>query len=108
MRSVWQDLRYGLRGLRNNLSFTALAALALALGSGAATTIFSAIQNVLLDPFPYTNAERVVSIMIHDVTNSRPGGRTDVQDREVTSNPSSQRRLGHGPGAAFLLLGASK
>ncbi len=68
-----------LRGLRNQLSFTVLAALALALGSGAATTIFSVIQNVLLDPFPYTNAERVVSIMIHDVTNSRPGGRTAFQ-----------------------------
>lgn len=79
MHSVWQDLRYGLRGLRNQLSFTVLAALALALGSGAATTIFSVIQNVLLDPFPYTNAERVVSIMIHDVTNSRPGGRTAFQ-----------------------------
>ena len=79
MHSVWQDLRYGLRGLRNQPSFTALAALALALGSGAATTIFSVIQNVLLDPFPYTNAERVVSIMIHDMRNSRPGGRTAFQ-----------------------------
>jgi putative ABC transport system permease protein len=79
MPSVWQDFRYGLRGLRNQRSFTALAVLALALGSGAATTIFSVIQNVLLDPFPYTNAERVVSIMIHDVTNSRPGGRTAFQ-----------------------------
>ena len=79
MHSVWQDVRYGLRGLRNQPSFTALAVLALALGSGAATTIFSVIQNVLLDPFPYTNAERVVAIMIHDVTNSRPGGRTAFQ-----------------------------
>src|ERR1700686_2091378 len=79
MHSVWQDFRYGLRGLRNNLSFTALAALALALGSGAATTIFSVIQNVLLDPFPYTNAERVVAITIHDVTNRRGGGRTTFQ-----------------------------
>jgi putative ABC transport system permease protein len=79
MHSLWQDLRYGLRGLRNQPSFTLLAALALALGIGAATTIFSVIQNVLLDPFPYTNAERVVSIMIHDVSNSRPGGRTFFQ-----------------------------
>src|SRR5512133_1437156 len=75
MQGIWQDLRYGLRGLRKQPSFTFLAVLALALGIGAATTIFSAIQNVLLDPFPYTNAERVVQIMIHDVTSSRPGGR---------------------------------
>ena len=60
MTSIWQDFRYGLRGLRNQPGFTCLAVLALALGIGAATTIFSAIQNVLLDPFPYTDADRVV------------------------------------------------
>src|SRR5437867_9975075 len=75
MRGIWQDLRYGLRGLRKQPGFTLLAVVALALGIGASTTIFSVIQNVLLDPFPYTDAERVVQIMIHDVTSSRPGGR---------------------------------
>src|SRR5262249_45390736 len=45
------------------------------LGVGAATTIFSVIQNVLLDPFPYTDAQRVVQFPIHDNSNSRPGGR---------------------------------
>src|SRR5204863_5674429 len=75
MHGIWQDLRYGLRGLRKRPSFTLLAVLALALGIGAATTIFSAIHGVLLDPFPYTNAERVVQVMIHDLTSSRPGGR---------------------------------
>src|SRR5579871_3736258 len=82
MHSVWQDLRYGVRGLCNRPSFTVLAVLALALGIGAATTIFSVIQNVLLDPFPYTDAGRVVSIMIHDVSSSRPGGRTFFQTPE--------------------------
>lgn len=72
---MWQDLRYGLRGLRNQPGFTLLAILALALGIGAATTIFSAIQNVLLDPFPYTDANRVVQVVIHDVTRSGQGGR---------------------------------
>ncbi|HTS24665.1 MAG TPA: ABC transporter permease [Bryobacteraceae bacterium] len=79
MHSLWQDLRYGLRGLRKQPAFSALAILALALGIGAATTIFSVIDNVLLDPFPYTNAERVVTIQIHDVTNSQPGGRSFFQ-----------------------------
>jgi hypothetical protein len=73
---IWQDFRYGLRSLRKQPSFTLLAVVALALGIGAATTIFSAIHGVLLDPFPYTNASRVVQIMIHDVSSSRPGGRT--------------------------------
>jgi putative ABC transport system permease protein len=52
--------------------------LTLALGI-AATTIFSVIQNVLLDPFPYTDAERVAMIQIHDVSSTRPGGRMAFQ-----------------------------
>jgi putative ABC transport system permease protein len=75
MQTLWHDVRYGLRGLRKQPSFSLLAVLALALGIGAATTIFSAIYGVLLNPFPYTDAERVVQVAIHDVTNSRPGGR---------------------------------
>ncbi len=60
-------------------SFTLLAILNLALGIGAATTIFSVIQNVLLDPFPYADARRVAMIQIHDTTSSRPGGRSFFQ-----------------------------
>ena len=82
MHSIWQDLRYGLRGLRNQPAFASLAVVSLALGIGAATTIFSVIQNVLLDPFPYTDAKKVVAIQIHDVSSSRPGGRTFFQTPE--------------------------
>src|SRR5688500_726922 len=76
MQALWQDLRYGLRGLRNRPSFTFLAVLTLALGIGAATTIFSVIYNVMLDPFPYTDAHRVAQIQIRDASSTRPGGRT--------------------------------
>jgi putative ABC transport system permease protein len=79
MQTLWQDLRYGLRLAANAPAFALLAVLTLALGIGAATTIFSVIQNVLLDPFPYTDAHRVAAIQIHDVTNSRPGGRGAFQ-----------------------------
>lgn len=82
MHGLWQDFRYGLRGLGNEPAFTLLAVLALALGIGAATTIFSVIQNVLLDPFPYADANKVVAIHIHDVTRSRPGGRNFFQTPE--------------------------
>ncbi|OLC50654.1 MAG: hypothetical protein AUH43_04415 [Acidobacteria bacterium 13_1_40CM_65_14] len=82
MPTIWADLRYGLRGLRNRPGFTILAVLTLALGIGAATTIFSVIQNVLLDPFPYTDADRVAMIQIHDTSSSRPGGRTAFQTPE--------------------------
>src|SRR6185369_15718937 len=79
MQTIWQDLRYGFRGLANRPSFAMLAVLKLALGIGAAPTIFSVIQNVLLDPFPYADARRVAMVQIRDTTSSRPGGRSFFQ-----------------------------
>ena len=81
---MWQDLRYGFRSIRNQPAFTALAVLTLALGIGAATTIFSVIQNVLLDPFPYRDADRVAAIRIHDV--DQPAA---VRPRRPCRRPSS-------------------
>src|ERR671919_237092 len=74
MQTLWQDVRYAARGLRNRPGFTLLAVLTLALGIGAATTIFSVIYNVMLDPFPYTDAHRVAAIQIRDAASTRPGG----------------------------------
>src|SRR5258708_12647741 len=82
MRRFWMDLCYGVRGLRNQPGFAALAILTLALGIGASTTIFSVIYNVLLDPFPYTDAKRVVAIQIHDLATGRAGGRQYLQTAE--------------------------
>jgi predicted permease len=79
MNAIWRDLRYGLRGLGRRPGFAFLAILTLALGIGAATTIFSVIYNVLLDPFPYTDARRVVTIQIRDINRTGPGGRNFFQ-----------------------------
>src|SRR5262245_13581751 len=82
IETLIQDLRYGARTLMKNPGFTLLAVLTLALGIGATTTIFSAIQNILMEPFPYKDAQRVVAIQIHDTSDSRPGGRTFFQAPE--------------------------
>jgi predicted permease len=55
------DIRYGLRALRRNPGFAAVAILSLALGIGATTAMFSLIYAVLLHPFPYADADRIMN-----------------------------------------------
>jgi predicted permease len=59
MRTLWQDLRYGLRVLRGNPTLTAVAVLTLALGIAVSTTVFSWIDGVLLHPYPGVQHSRL-------------------------------------------------
>lgn len=76
LQNVWQDVRYGFRGFVTKPGFTAVAVLTLALGIGSAAAIFSVIQNVLLDPAPYADVDRIAYVQIRDASRSSPGGRT--------------------------------
>ena len=62
LESFWMDLSYGLRTLRKNRGFAAVAILTLALGIGANTAIFSAVNAVLLRPLPFTQPDRLVQL----------------------------------------------
>jgi putative ABC transport system permease protein len=75
MISLWQDVHFGLRTLFKEKGFLITAVLALALGIGSTTAIFSVIDNVLLEPFPYTDGQRLMAIEIHDSGSTDPFGR---------------------------------
>jgi putative ABC transport system permease protein len=74
MGTLGQDIRYALRNLRKAPGFAVVAVITLALGIGASTAIFSVIDNILMEPFPYPDAQRFMSVQIHDTDRSGPGG----------------------------------
>jgi putative ABC transport system permease protein len=71
--SLWQDARFAIRSLNKDRRFTLLAVLALSLGIGSVTVIFSAVYGVLIDTFPYAHFDRMVSFSIDEP--GQPGGR---------------------------------
>src|SRR3954447_6038905 len=62
MNTLLHDIRYGVRMLLKHKGFTAVAVIALALGIGANTAIFSLVNGVLLRPLPFPNSERIIYV----------------------------------------------
>src|SRR5580658_4370952 len=79
LETLWQDLAFGMRMLRKNPGFAAVAVLTMALGIGANTAIFSVIKTVLLAPLPYKDSSRIVAVW---TANPRQG------DQPLASSPA--------------------
>lgn len=73
LEAVVQDVRYAVRGMRRDKTFTLAAVAALALGMGATTSIFSVVNAALLKAPPYPQPERILSLTLPD------GGSQDGQ-----------------------------
>src|SRR4029453_12162869 len=88
IEDLWQDFRFSLRSLFKRPGFTAIILIALALGIGANTAIFSLVNAVILQPLPYPDPDRLVSVY----GNLRNGGdRSSVGPPEVLDYRSQNK-----------------
>ena len=68
METILQDVKYALRQLGRQPSFSILAGLTLALGIGVSTALFSVIDAALLRPLPYPHPEQLVTIDVEETS----------------------------------------
>jgi len=81
--SLTQDLRHAFRQIRRNPGFAVVAIITLALGIGASTAIFSVIDNVLLEPFPYKDARHIIYPRVHGASQGPDEGRQGFSPDEL-------------------------
>lgn len=82
MHSLMQDVRYALRQFRKTPGFALTAIISLLLGIGATTAIFSVIYAVLIDPYPYKDADRMVHVQLQGQGDSGRGSLLFINGNE--------------------------
>jgi putative ABC transport system permease protein len=84
MATSFQDFRYALRQLYKNLGVSLTAILSLALGIGATVSVFSIIYAVIMNPWPYHDADRIANVALLDKSGHEQGyGLNGPQTREL-------------------------
>jgi predicted permease len=80
MRAVFRDIRYGARSLRKSRALTAVAVLALTLGIGLTTTMFSIVYAAMLKGLPFPNADELVAIQRQNLSRGLQRMTTPIHD----------------------------
>jgi len=104
MTDLWQDLRYGIRTMRKQPGFTAVAVLTLALGIGPITAIFTVAHAVLFKPLPFPESERLVRISKHTPESQGAASMPDFLDWRSQNQVCEQMGL-YSIYSVFNLLG---
>jgi predicted permease len=109
VETLLRDLGYGLRTLRSNPGFSAIAVLTLAIGIGANTALFSVINGVLLKPLPFPHSEQLVRL--HERTarsESASISYPNFRDWQQTNDSFSAIAIARPSGYSLTGLGAAE
>src|SRR4026209_2311175 len=100
-----QDIRYGARMLAKHKAFTSVAVVTLALGIGANTAIFSVVNELLLRPLPYRDAERIAMLWEVSPQGRRPNTTSRANFRAWRDQKSSFTQVAAFSDQRFNLTG---
>ncbi len=110
LETVLQDLRHGVRGMRRNPGFTAVAMLSLGIGIGACTAIFSVVNAVILRPMAYDQPDRIFAVreVIPQVAGNQSIPANPLHAREWREHCPSLAEVGLMRWAGALLTGGGE
>src|SRR5260221_4129203 len=105
VETVWQDIRFGARGLRKHLGHTVVSLLSLALGIGATTSIFSVVYAVLINPYPYAKPNEIWAPQIRSLKTPQGRGAHSIREFQEVAKLSAFSDVMATSGENVLLTG---